>query len=90
MTPQEAYDTAREVVKDQLVFEGEVAAAEDAGDFIMGEAAAWLCDLDLMPDVRRAALRGLVAGAKDIGHELVYESEVALANAVAEEMSTAL
>lgn len=89
MTPQEAYDTAKEVTEQHLVFEGEVAPEEDARSFIIGEAAAWLADLSYDSDVRRAALRGLVAAQSAINLNLFLDEEM-LARAVAEELNTAL
>jgi hypothetical protein len=89
MTPQEAYDVAEEVTREHLTFEGQVAPEDDARDFVIGEAAAYLADLDMMPDVRRAALRGLIAGATNAGI-LLFDNEKQLADAVAEELNTAL
>lgn len=96
MTPQEAYDTTLEVTTNHLVDPdpdggwGEAAPAEDAEAFAIGEAAGYLADLDMMPDVRRAALRGIVHGVDAAGHPQLFKDEKDLADRVAEALNTAL
>jgi hypothetical protein len=93
---QEAYDVTLEVTSNHLVEAnpdggwGESVPEEDARAFAIGEAAAYLADLDMMPDVRRAALQGIVAGVTAAGHPGLFENERVLADAVAEELNTAL
>lgn len=89
MTPDEAYEVAEEVTREHLTFDGQVAPEDDARDFCVGEAAAYLADLDMDPETRRAALRGIVAGVTNAGI-LIFDDEKQLADAVAEELNTAL
>jgi hypothetical protein len=96
VTAQEAYEVALEVVSEHLVEPqegggwGEAADAEDTRAFCIGEAAAYLADLDMAPDVRRAALRGIVEAARVVGHPDLFTDEKALADQVAEALNTAL
>ena len=96
MTAQEAYEVALEVTSNHLVDPqegggwGEAVPEDDAADFCIGEAAAYLADLDMMPDVRRAALRGIVAGASAAGLPDLFTDEKNLADRVAEALNTAL
>ena len=89
MTPEEAYETALEVVSEHLVW-GETASEDDARAFCIGEAAAYLADLTMLPLTRQAALCGIVEGVKAAGFPDLFRDEKHLADAVAEELNTAL
>ena len=96
MTPEEAYATTLEITSQHLIDSdpnggwGESVPVEDARDFCIGEAVAYLADLDMLPAVRRSALRGIVHGAEVAGHPDLFTDEKALADAVAEALNTAL
>ena len=94
MTTTEAYETALEVTvthfQDTHEHYDEDVEQEDVRDFILGEAAGWLADLDMMPDVRQAALRGLVEASSALGLPHLFNNERDLANQVAEALNTAL
>ena len=101
MTPAEAYETTLEVTVTH--FQDVDFDQDDLRAFIIGEAAGYLADLDMMPEVRKAALRGLVEassvleqprlvhlGDRALASRLLFSSEYDLADQVAEGLNTAL
>jgi hypothetical protein len=93
MTPQEAYETTKGIITtwiSDLETDPDDVDQDDLRDFMIGEAAGWLADLDTMPEVRQAALRGLIAGAGAAGFPDLFHDERDLADQMAEALNTAL